>query len=142
LLITQVGLRSGLNEEAIANVGGDIIIEAPQVAVSNGSIISAGTLNQGTGGSITINAPDRVKLFSDNDSNPALISTSTGGIGSGGQIDINTGKLVIEDGSQIQALAGEGTGGTIKVNASESVVLSGQGVLRSQDKRSRRSDYF
>ncbi|MEN9518913.1 MAG: hypothetical protein RLZZ381_1501, partial [Cyanobacteriota bacterium] len=133
LLITQVGLRSGLNEEAIANAGGDIIIEAPQVSVSNGSIISAGTLNEGTGGSITINARDRVRLSSDNDSNPTLISTSTGGIGSGGQIEIDTGKLVMEDGSQIQALAGEGTGGTIKVNASESVLLSGQGILRSQD---------
>jgi filamentous hemagglutinin family protein len=135
LLITQVGLRSGLNQEAIANAGGDIIIEAPQVSVSNGSIISAGTLNEGTGGSITINASDQVRLSSDNDSNPALISTSTGGIGSGGQIEINTGKLIIEDGSQIQALAGEGAGGTIKVNASESIVLSGQGILRSQDKQ-------
>ena len=133
LLITQVGLRSGLNEQAIANAGGDILIEAPQVSVSNGSIISAGTLNEGTGGSITLNAPDRVRLSSDNDHNPVIISTSTGGTGSGGQIGINTGKLVIEDGSQIQALAGEGAGGTITVNASESVVLSGQGILRSQD---------
>ncbi|MBW4533388.1 MAG: filamentous hemagglutinin N-terminal domain-containing protein [Pleurocapsa minor HA4230-MV1] len=132
LLITQVGLRSGLGEQA-ANAGGDILIEAPQVSISNGSIISAGTLNEGTGGSITIDAPDRVRLSSDKDHNPVIISTSTGGTGSGGQIGINTGKLVIEDGSQIQALAGEGAGGTITVNASESVVLSGQGILRSQD---------
>ncbi len=133
LLITQVGLRSGLNEEAIADVGGDIIIAAPQVLVSNGAIISAGTLSKGAGGSIMIDASDGVKLFSDGDNNPAIVSTSTGGTGSGGQIDINTGKLVIENGSQIQALGGAGSGGTITVNAKESVALSGQGILRSQD---------
>lgn len=134
LLITQVGLRSGLNQEAIADVGGDIIIAAPEVLVSNGAIISAGTLSKGAGGSITINASDQVRLFSDNDNNPALISTSTGGAGSGGQIGINTGKLVIKDGSQIQALGGAGSGGTITVNATESIALSGQGILRSQDR--------
>jgi filamentous hemagglutinin family protein len=133
LLITQVGLRSGISEQAIAYAGGDILIEAPQISISNGSIISAGTLSKGSGGSITINAPDRVRLSSDADNNPVIISTSTGGTGQGGQIGINTGKLVIEDGSQIQALAGEGAGGTITVNASESVILSGQGILRSQD---------
>lgn len=132
LLITQVGLRSGLNEEAIADVGGDIIIAAPQVLVSNGAIVSAGTLSKGAGGSITIDASGEVRLFSDGDNNPAIISTSTGGTGSGGQIGINTGKLVIEDGSQIQALGGAGSGGTITVNAQESVALSGQGILRSK----------
>jgi len=133
LLITQVGLRSDLKEQAIADGGGDIIIEAPQVSVSNGSIISAGTLKEGAGGSVTINAPEQVRLFSEADRNPAIITTSTVGTGQGGQVNINTGKLSLENGSQIQALAGGGSGGTITVNASQSVNLSGAGILRSKD---------
>jgi filamentous hemagglutinin family protein len=133
LLITQVGLRSGLKDQAIADGGGDMILEAPQVSVSNGSIISAGTLREGAGGSITINASDQVRLFSEADRNPAIITTSTGGTGEGGQVNINTGRLFLENGSQIQALAGGGSGGTITVNASQSVNLSGGGILRSRD---------
>ena len=133
LLITQVGVTSNSIKEAIADAGGDIMLEAPQVSVSNDSIISAGTLSEGTGGNITINAQDWVKLSSEEGKNPAIISTSTDGNGQGGQININTGKLMIESGSQIQALAGSGSGGTITVNASESVDLSGTGILRSKD---------
>jgi filamentous hemagglutinin family protein len=140
LLVTQVGLRSDSEDQAIpkgrrsliADAGGDIIIAAPQVFVSNGSIISAGTLKEGAGGSITINAPEQVKLFSEEDINPPLISTSTSGTGQGGSVKINTGQLVMENGSQIQALAGEGSGGTITINASKSVNLSGTGILRSR----------
>jgi filamentous hemagglutinin family protein len=134
LLITQVGLRSDSEDQAIADAGGDILIAAPQVSISNGSIISAGTLKEGAGGSITINAPEQLKLFSEEDHNPALISTSTSGTGQGGSVKINTGQLVMEDGSQIQALAGEGSGGTITINANESVALAGTGILRSRAK--------
>jgi filamentous hemagglutinin family protein len=140
LLVTQVGLRSDSEDEAIADAGGDILITAPQVSVSNGSIISAGTLKEGAGGSITINAAEQVKLFSEEDNNPPLISTSTSGTGQGGSVKINTGQLVMENGSQIQALAGSGSGGTITINASKSVDLSGTGILRARDKDSNTSE--
>ena len=132
LLTTQVGQRSGLIDEAITDTGGDITITAPQVAVSNGSIISAGTLSDGDGGNIAIDAQD-LRLFSEDGQNPALISTSTAGSGRGGAIEIDTNTLKIANGSQIQALAGFGAGGTITVNASSGIQLSGTGILRSQD---------
>ena len=134
LLTTQVGQISESIEEAITNAGGNIIIDAPQIDVSNGSFITAGTLSDGDGGNITINA-DRLRLFSQEGQNPAIITTSTGGggIGRGGAININTDMLQIENGSQIQALAGVGSGGTITVNATDEIYLSGTGILRSQD---------
>ena len=134
LLITQVGQRSGLIDEAIINTGGDIILSAPQVDVSNGSFITAGTLSDGDGGSITIDA-DRLRLFSQEGENPAIITTSTGGggVGRGGSILLDTDTLQIENGSQVQALAGVGSGGTITVNAKSEIQLSGTGILRSQD---------
>ncbi|MEM6613010.1 MAG: filamentous hemagglutinin N-terminal domain-containing protein [Cyanobacteria bacterium P01_C01_bin.72] len=137
LLITQVGLNDSTVEDSLNISGGDIFIEAPQVTVSNGSIVSAGTLSEGAGGSITINAQDWLKLLgselNSERSNPSIISTSSEGIGKGGQIDINTGKLTIRDGSQIQALAGEGAGGTIWVDATDSIELSGTGIWQSQN---------
>ena len=134
LLVTQVGAQIELLEAAITDAGGDIVIEAPQVTVKDGSVISAGTLSDGAGGSITINAAEELKLSAAENSNPSIISTSTGGVGDGGQIELNVGKLSLENGSQVQALGGFGSGGTITVNSAEEVLLSGTGTLRSQDR--------
>ncbi len=133
ILFTQVGQVSSSIEQAIAGAGGDILIDAPNISLTDGSIISAGTLSEGMGGNITLKASETIELSSAIDRNPSIISTSTIGIGDGGQIKIDTGKLMIYDGSQIQALAGEGQGGTITVDARESIDISGTGILRSQD---------
>jgi filamentous hemagglutinin family protein len=132
-LFTQVGQISSNIEQAIAGAGGDILIKAPQIFLTDGSIISAGTLSQGAGGNITLEAWKSIELSSPIDNKPSIISTSTVGIGDGGQIKVNTAQLAIDDGSQIQALAGKGAGGTITVNASKSIDLSGTGILRSQN---------
>ena len=130
LLLTQVGQQPN-PELAIAGVGGDILLKASQISFSNGSLISAGTLSDGAGGNITIDALDTFKLLGGEAGNPSIIGTSTQGIGDGGEIKINTGSLIIEDGSQVQALAGQGKGGTITVNASKAINISGTGILRS-----------
>ena len=129
LLLTQVGQQRDAIDLAIADAG-DITLNAPQVWLDNGSVISAGTLSNGAGGNITVKA-DTIELSS-KVGNPSIISTSTRGIGDGGQIEIDTERLIVRDGSQIQALAGQGAGGTITVNASEAIELSGTGILRSQ----------
>ncbi|MBE9043046.1 hypothetical protein IQ255_01255 [Pleurocapsales cyanobacterium LEGE 10410] len=130
VLLTQVGQQTNA-DLAIAGIGGDISLQAPHIYFSNGSLISAGTLSDGAGGNITIDAPKTVKLFGKAGNNPSLISTSTQGLGDGGQIEINTGSLVMQDGSEVEALAGQGAGGTITVNASKAVNISGTGILRS-----------
>jgi filamentous hemagglutinin family protein len=133
LLLTQVGqIRSDI-DQAITDAGGNILLKAPQISFTNGSIIAAGTLSEGAGGNITIDASDLVELYSQADNNPPIITTSTQGKGAGGSITVNTGKLNIYNGSQIQALAGEGAGGTITVNASQAVDISGKGILKSRD---------
>ncbi len=139
LLLTQVGQQRNDLAQAIANVGGDILLQSPQIWLNNGSVVSAGTLSNGAGGNITINARDLVQLSSDT-GNPSIVSTSTQGMGNGGQIGINTGELIINGGSQVQALAGNGAGGTITVNASQSVNISGTGILRSRDRAGNSSE--
>ena len=132
-LFTQVGqLRSDL-KGAISGSGGDILIKAPQVLFTNSSFVSAGTLSSGAGGDIIIDAEEVVELSSIDGNSPSILSTSTQGVGEGGELKVNTRKLIIKDGAQIQALAGEGPGGTITIDATESVELSGTGILRSRN---------
>ena len=130
-LLTQVGQLSSNIEQAIVGAGGDILIKAPQIFFQNGSAVSAGTLSQGTGGDITIDAGEIIELSGNAGNNPSVLSTSTGGAGNGGHIEVNTNQFIIKDGSQIQALAGEGKGGTITVNAAESIEISGTGILQT-----------
>ena len=133
LIVTQVGTIGSLTEEAITDAGGDIVLNAPQISLGNGAIVSAATLSDGDGGSIEIRASE-LKLFGNENSNPAIITTSTGGMGHGGSIVIDVERLQIEDGSQIQALtSGMGAGGTISVRATEAIELKGTGILRSED---------
>lgn len=132
-LFTQVGQLSSDLNQAIAGSGGDILIKANQVLFTNSSFVSAGTLSSGAGGDITIDAAEVVELSGGGDYSPSILSTSTQGVGEGGEIKVNTRELIIQDGSEIQALAGEGAGGTIAINAAESVELSGKGILRSRD---------
>ncbi len=129
---TQVGVNSNL-ERAIVDAGGDILLQAPDIFINNGSVISAGTLSEGMGGNIILEASNSLELSSAFDNNPSVVSTSTTGMGNGGQIKIDTGKLTIFDGSQIQAIAGMGAGGTIWVNATESIEIAGTGIFRSRD---------
>ena len=131
-LFTQVGVNSSF-QQAIADAGGDISLEAPDIFIRNGSVVSAGTLSEGIGGNITLEASKSLELSSAFDNNPSIVSTSTTGAGDGGQIEVNTSKLTIFDGSQIQAIAGKGAGGTIAVDATESIEIAGTGIFRSRN---------
>lgn len=132
-LFTQVGQQQSDLDQAILGTGGDILFKAPQIIFTNGSLISSGTLSEGAGGNITIDATELVEFSGGNTQKPSLLSTATQGKGAGGQVVINTKNLLVQDGSQVQALAGEGLGGTIIVNATESVQLSGTGTLIRRD---------
>lgn len=133
-LFTQVGQTSSNISEAIVSRGGDILIKAPKISLTDGSVVSAGTLSQGAGGNIVLEGAQAIELSSASKNSPSIISTSTSGTGEGGDISLSTGRLTINDGSQIQAFAGDGKGGTITARATESINISGTGVLRSQDK--------
>ena len=133
-LFTQVGQTSSNIPEAIISKGGNILIKAPKISLTDGSVVSAGTLSRGAGGNILLEGSQTIELSSANKNSPSIISTSTSSIGEGGDISLNAGRLTINDGSQIQAFAGDGKGGTITARATESIDISGTGILRSQDR--------
>ena len=128
-LSTEVG---GLDENGlplehpVQGKGGNIIIEAQDIKIRNGSVISASTLDQGAGGDITIYARESLELSGFNELRPSLILSGVADSGAGGNVQINTVKFVITDSSRIDSSTfGAGKAGNIIVNAHESIVISG-----------------
>ena len=143
--VGDVNLDADLNlDRQISGDGGDISLQGNRIVLSNGSAVSAETLEQGNGGKITIEGKESVELSGQTDESgdflfSSLISTSTAGEGDGGRIEVNTKNLSIRDGGQIQAnssklgLAQIGAAGEININATESIELSGTEVVSSRN---------
>ena len=132
-LLSQVWQQRSNIKQDNTGAGGDIYLQAAKISFSDGSLVSAATLGEKIGGSITIDGGETLEILGSGGENPTIISTSTEGSGNGGDIEVNTARFTIEDGSQIQAFGKEGAGGKITVNASESINISGTGIVRSQD---------
>ena len=122
-------------QNPVRGKGGDIIISAKDIKISNVSGVSASTANEGTGGNITIDANESLELSGFNAVFPTLIVTSTDCIAAGGTIEINTGKLVITDGARIDSSSfGLGKAGNVIVNAKESILISGSSFSDTLDR--------
>ena len=107
---------------------GDIQVQARRVTLEDGSAIFA--LNSGSqpGGTIAVNASDRVELVGTSaaDGFPSALFTDTLGAGSAGELTINTRSLIVRDGAVVTAdTFGTGNGGNVTVNASDKVELIG-----------------
>ncbi len=113
-------------------------INTKNFTLSDSGLISTGTLGEGNGGDIVINASEQINLLRSlpNSVFPTVISSSSGGgNGTAGDITINTQRLNLEDGGQITSTSGivtnqgiiplGGVGGDININASESIEISG-----------------
>ncbi len=117
------GIFSFTEAEDNGGSGGNIIISASIVKLSDGAVISADTFGTGNAGTILIDAGKihlsghQTGLFSDS----ALIS----GGGDGGNIIINAGDLNLEDGARLTTITyGTGVGGNILIHT-ESLELMG-----------------
>ncbi|MEL6442365.1 MAG: filamentous hemagglutinin N-terminal domain-containing protein [Cyanobacteria bacterium J06621_8] len=90
--------------EGATGNGGDIIIETPQLTLTEGSQVDASIFGEGNAGSVTINASESVSLS-------GTLENSRGGIfasaliedGNSGDINLTTGELTISDGAIITA---------------------------------------
>jgi filamentous hemagglutinin family protein len=132
---TTVGAEnsSGLVTEALSGgEGGKINIATQQLVVEAGANIIADTFSKASGGNITIDAAELVRIDGFSDINPnrfSVVSGQTFGTGNAGNITISTKKLTALDGGNVSSVTagtkGIGSGGDITVNALESVELIG-----------------
>ena len=108
--------------------GGDVSITTGELIVSDGAQVAAGTVGEGDGGTLIVNASSRIELIGPTDDIrfPTGLFASTVARGNGGDVSINTGELIVSDGAQVAAATfGEGDGGTLSVNASSLIQLIG-----------------
>ena len=136
ILLTQSGNLPGetvLFPILVKGDGGDILMNAREIIITNGSTITAGNFSEGEGGKITIQAQDYLEISGvgiaeseDINGNPrsSIISSSIGasvgptGTGLGGTINIETDRLNITDGARIDSsTTGLGNAGTITIKA-------------------------
>jgi filamentous hemagglutinin family protein len=115
------GVLSFVQPSASGN-GGDIVINARSLSLSNNAFLSSVTTGTGNAGNIQINVPT-ISM-----TNRAGLSSETFGKGESGNLTINTRQLSVRDGAAIAATAergSEGDAGNLTINATGSIQLIG-----------------
>jgi large exoprotein involved in heme utilization and adhesion len=109
--------------------GGNITTESRMLSLTNGAQMNARSLGFGRPGNIQINATESVKLESGSRlSTLNLLGNVLSGPSDRGNVRIETGRLLVQDGSDVTVSSGIGDGGNIEVNAG-SIELNNQSKL-------------
>lgn len=134
---TQTGIF--LNSFNSGNAGSLEILNARQLIVQGGALISASASATGQAGNISINLPDGIVHVTGVSNNPerqtaSSILSETQNSGRAGDIRVNARQVLIQDGGQISAQTiATGQAGTLAINASERVEISGaNGIFNSR----------
>ena len=113
--------------------GGDILLNANSLAVTNGGQISSGTNGEGNAGNVVVNVQETVRLAGENPSSEFQGGISSnaraGAVGDGGLIQLTTNNLEILEGSVISAFS-ESTGiaGSLLLSVREQLLVSNGGI--------------
>ncbi len=120
------GVFSGVASTAEGNSGG-IIIDTTFLFLTEGALISAGTLGKGNAGAIQITASDNIFLTGGDRRGGVISTVEDRAEGNSGGIVIDTAFLSLTDGAAIDASTfGKGSAGAIQITASDGVSLAGK----------------
>jgi filamentous hemagglutinin family protein len=120
-----------LSQEAVVNTGGEslgnIQLRGRQIAITSGSQVGGWESGANPGETLAVKASESVEV-----SGGSQLFTGTDSTGAAGEIAIETKRLIVRDGSSIDALSnGNGRGGNITVDAPVSVEVRGNGQFTS-----------
>ncbi|MEM8638605.1 MAG: hypothetical protein AAGG51_07325 [Cyanobacteria bacterium P01_G01_bin.54] len=109
----------------VTGQGGEIVVKAKTLQLSNGGQLSTSTFAQGDGGRIQLDVTDSINVIGTGESNvqgtiPSTIASQVTATGSGdaGQIDINTNTLQVSDRGLVSVEnRGTGNAGNLNINA-------------------------
>jgi len=108
---------------------GNIAISTKQLTALNGGTLGAITYSTGHGGDFILNADESVKLMGISPIifHPSTIGNATFNAGNAGNLIINTSKLIMGNGSLVNANTfSSGNAGSVTINAKDAVELSGR----------------
>jgi filamentous hemagglutinin family protein len=131
-------ISTTVETEGVGN-GGNIDIQAGSLSLTNGSLLNTGTVGQGKGGNIWVNASNFVNLSGvDPYGLPSFLVTGTGrgATDRAGDITVNTDTFRLLDGAVVSALTfNSNEGGNVTINANTlEAVHGGQVVTTSRDR--------
>ncbi|MDF5735422.1 MULTISPECIES: filamentous hemagglutinin N-terminal domain-containing protein [unclassified Nostoc] len=116
----DVSLTNHAAVDASGEGGGSIQVQGKRVTLADGSYIAVDTLVSKSGGVLVVNASELVELLGG-----SSLSTETTRTATAGELRIETGRLIVQDGSQVRAsTSNQGQGGTLSVTA-DSIQLIG-----------------
>ncbi|MBD2355350.1 S-layer family protein [Tolypothrix sp. FACHB-123] len=110
---------------------GKLTINTPVLLIRDGAEASSGTISDGQGGSVIVNASELIQVIgiSPNGSKPSALIAVTQGQGDAGSLTINTPVLQVLDGAQVSSSTRFfGKGGNLTVNAAKLVQVIGTAV--------------
>ncbi len=129
----DISLTNGARVYVEAGGEGDIAVNARNLEVSGGSVLSAG-IGRGLGnagakaGDITLNATGDIKI----DGSGITNNVAQQAIGNGGNITLSTNSLALTNGAGLVARTlGQGDAGNVIINATNSVSLDGRSDIFS-----------
>lgn len=143
-LFTQSRKDEFVNSPSLGDAG-NLKVSTTQLRIRDGAAISADTVAEGQGGSVTINARDIVELngissvivplyFSpavrSDGRLPSRITAIAQGTGKAGDLRINTRRLTVQDGAitSVNARLGGGAAGDLRVQAAQIRVVNGSAI--------------
>ena len=104
--------------------GGDVTLEANNLAITDGASVSTSNFGEGSAGNLSVNA-NRIEVdgFASIDKvflGVSGLGSQVNALGSGGDVAINTGSLVVTDGATLStSTTGAGAAGKLRVLASQ-----------------------
>jgi large exoprotein involved in heme utilization and adhesion len=109
-----------------AGQGGEVSVNARQIALSNLSQISTTAFNAGNAGQVELTATEKLLA-----SGASVIGSQVnfGATGAGGAVNVNAGALELREGSQISTgTFGIGNAGAVNVNVAGTATIAGTGT--------------
>ncbi|HYX12820.1 MAG TPA: S-layer family protein, partial [Nostoc sp.] len=139
---SQMG-ASGLfvGTESTGNAG-NLNIETGKLIVQDGAQVSANTLSQGRGGTLSVTA-DSIELIGTSQMGASGLFVGTEATGNAGNLNIETGQLIVQDGAQVSASTSKestGEGGSIIVKTGELNVLNNADITVSSQGTNKAGD--
>ena len=135
----DIALVNAASVEVSGNSSGTVNVRGQNISLTDASAIFSNTSGNGTGGSITLNGADSVKITGVSQNQILFVSyvstdTIAGSTGPGADLTIDTNYLLVAGGAQVaSAVFGSGKGGNLSVNADAGRVelISGSRVAGS-----------
>ncbi len=127
----DIALVNAASVEVSGNSSGTVNVRGQNISLTNASAILSNTSGNGTGGSITLNGADSVKITGVSQNQIPFVSyvstdTTADSTGAGADLNIDTNYLLVAGGGQVaSAVFGGGKGGNLSVNAERIELISG-----------------